>query len=78
MSLYTESELVAKIKAIDTQLESCLSSSSMDTSQTRHSFEIQIAELRRQRDYYVQKLQSIGSAYSVPSAVAFNTRRRSI
>jgi len=78
MALYTESELVLKIKSIDTALESCYSSSRMDTSQTSHSFDRQISELRRQRDYYMLQLQSIGSSYAPASSVAFETRRRSM
>ena len=78
MSLYTEAELVAKIKAIDTQLDECYSSSRLDTSQTSHSFDKQISELRKQRDYYMLTLQSIGSSYAPYASVAFETRRRSI
>ena len=76
MAMYTEAELIAKIKAIDVKLEEAISSSKLDTSQTSHTFEIQVAELRRQRDYYTGMLQATGSMSSVPSGVSFVTRRR--
>ena len=76
MALYTEAELVTKIKAIDAKLEDAIASSRMDTSQTSHTFEIQVAELRRQRDYYMSKLQALGSSSATPASVSFVTRRR--
>ena len=76
MAMYTEAELVTKIKAIDTKLEEAISSSKMDTSQTSHQFEIQVAELRRQRDYYTGMLQALGSASATPASISFISRRR--
>ena len=76
MAMYTEAELITKIKSIDLKLEESIASSRLDTSQTSHAFEIQIAELRKQRDYYTGMLQAIGSSSAAPAAVSFITRRR--
>lgn len=58
-SIYTREEVIAKIKAIDTKLEDALEESSIDSMQNRSTYEIDVAELRRQRDYYRLELQAI-------------------
>lgn len=76
MAMYTETELITKIKAIDAKLEESIASSRLDTSQTLHDFEIQVSELRKQRDYYTGMLQATGSTSTSPASVSFITRRR--
>jgi hypothetical protein len=54
--VYTKQELIDKIKAIDLKLDKAISESELDTTQNRQTFEIEVKELRVQRDYYKNKL----------------------
>ncbi|MHA1379321.1 MAG: hypothetical protein ACTSRG_13135 [Candidatus Helarchaeota archaeon] len=75
MGLYTDNELVEKIKAIDLQLESAISKTEIDTSQTKNSVSISVRSLREQRERYESMLQAQNRALynSIfgPSAIAF-------
>lgn len=55
--IYTEAELLEKIKAIDIKLEKAIQSSKLDTSQASQSFSIMPSELTRQRNYYLRMYQ---------------------
>lgn len=58
MGLYTDSELVEKIKAIDTELSSAITKSAIDTTQTKNEVTISVRTLREQREYYLALLQN--------------------
>ena len=55
--IYTEAELLEKIKAIDIKLEKALQSSKLDTMQASQSFSIMPSELTKQRNYYLRMYQ---------------------
>lgn len=55
-SIYTRTELVTLIKAIDLELNEAISHSEIDTGQTDQQFTIAIARLEKQRDYYYEQL----------------------
>lgn len=57
MGLYTDTELVEKIKEIDTQLSTGVSKTSLDTTQTKSEVSISVRTLREQRDYWLVLLQ---------------------
>lgn len=57
-TLYTETELIAKIKAIDTQLETAVTESDLDTGQSKHSFRVSVDAMRKQRETYLSLLQA--------------------
>jgi hypothetical protein len=57
-TLYTESELIAKIKKIDEQLESAVTVSDLDTGQSKHSFRTSVDAMRKQRETYLALLQT--------------------
>lgn len=56
-SLYTSDELVDFIKAIDLQLNSAVSKTSIDTGQSKHELSLSVRTLREQREYYISILQ---------------------
>lgn len=56
--LYTDDELIEKIKEADTQLSSGLSKSELDTSQTKNSVTISVRTIERQKEYYMGLLQT--------------------
>lgn len=70
--LYTEAELIEKIKAIDTQLEKAIQSSKLDTNQGSQSFAIMPSELRRQRSYYADLLNR---CYGKNNVIVINAER---
>ena len=55
--IYTEAELLEKIKALDIKLEKALQSSKLDTMQASQSFSIMPSELTKQRNYYLRMYQ---------------------
>lgn len=57
--IYTREELIDKIKAIDAKLEKAVDKSELDTTQNRQTFEIDVPELRKQREYYMQCVNNI-------------------
>jgi len=57
MSLYTDDEIIEKIKAIDTELLAGISKSEIDTTQTKNSVTISLRTLREQREQYMSMLQ---------------------
>lgn len=58
MSLYTDDELVEKIKELDIQLSSGVSKSELDTSQTKNSVTISVRVLTQQKEYFISMLQN--------------------
>jgi len=70
--LYTEAELIEKIKALDAQLEKAIQSSKLDTNQGSQSFAIMPSELRRQRAYY---LDLLNRCYGRNNVVVLNAER---
>ena len=73
--IYTKLELLTKIKAIDTKLESAASSSRLDTWQSVHSFNIDIVGLKHQRNNYYRMLQQYYPG-NYGNIIAINTARR--
>ena len=55
--IYTKAELISKIQAIDTQLESAVSMSSLDSGQGKSTFQVNIQGLNNQRNRYCRMLQ---------------------
>ena len=51
-SLYTDDELVQKLKDLDSELDSAISSSELDTGQSRHQIKMSIRTLREQYEKY--------------------------
>ena len=78
MSLYTDNEIITKIKEIDTQLMTGITKSEIDTSQTKNSVSISVRTLREQREYYSALLQeqnrSLYNSIFGSSAIAFKGR----
>lgn len=56
-TLYTDQELIDKIKEIDIELNSGVTGSTLDTSQSKHSYQVSVRTLREQREYYKTLLQ---------------------
>lgn len=52
--IYTEQELIAKIKELDIRLDKSIQSSKLDTNQASQSFSIMTNDIKRQRDYYIR------------------------
>lgn len=57
MGLYTDTELIEKIKEIDTQLSNAVSKTTLDTTQTKSEISISVRTLREQRERYSSLLQ---------------------
>lgn len=73
--IYTQTELLTKIKAIDTKLEGAVSSSKLDTNQASQSFQIDINKLTDLRDWYYRQLQQYYPG-DYGDIVVLNTDRR--
>lgn len=65
MALYTESELITKIKDIDTQLEQGYSETDLDSGQSRTRWKRDMKVLLQMRENYMIMLQQ-----DYPSSVA--------
>ena len=50
--IYTEAELIELIKAINLRLDKGVKESELNTTQNIQQFQIEVKELREQRDYY--------------------------
>lgn len=57
--IYTQAELITKIKALDTKLESAIEESQLNTTQNVQMFEVAVEELRIQRDKYMTQLNGL-------------------
>lgn len=73
--IYTQTELLIKIKTIDTKLEAPVNSSKLDTNQASQSFQIDITNLKIQRDWYYRMLQQYYPG-DYGDIVVLNTDRR--
>jgi hypothetical protein len=73
--IYTKDELLIKIKAIDTKLESAVNSSKLDTNQASQSFQVDITKLTDQRNWYYRQLQQFYPG-DYGDIVVLNTDRR--
>ncbi|MCK5614777.1 hypothetical protein KAR91_73630 [Candidatus Pacearchaeota archaeon] len=56
--LYTSAELIQKLKDLDTKLDSGVTGSSLDTSQTKHDLKLSIRAARDQYQKYKSMFQS--------------------
>jgi len=54
LDIYTVEEVIDFIKEIDIKLNQSLKSSKLDTGQASQDFSIDVAELTKQRNYWVQ------------------------
>ena len=59
MALYTSAELIEKLKALDEEMNSGLSESSIDTGQTKTSLRYSVFQLQRQYEKYKAMLQQV-------------------
>ena len=50
--LYTSTELIAKLKDLDSQMDDATTKSDLDTGQTKHEITISIRTLREQYEKY--------------------------
>lgn len=57
MSLYTDQELIDKIKELNVQLDGAVTKSSIDTTQTKNEVSISVRTIREQRQNYMVMLQ---------------------
>lgn len=57
MGMYTEEELITKIKDIDTSLGGGLIGSKLGTGQTDNEITLSLAQMQKQRNYYINELQ---------------------
>ena len=57
-TLYTDEELIEKIKEIDIALDEAVTRSEIDTSQSKHSYSVSVRQLERQRLYYLNLLKN--------------------
>jgi len=55
-SLYTDDELVDKIKEINVSLDEAISKTDLDTGQSKHEVSQSLRTLREQREYYINLL----------------------
>lgn len=80
MSLYTEAELVANIKEIDLTLNGGLTNSKIGTGQTDHEINLSLAQMQKQRNYYLGLLQRAYPAtyksFFGPSVINFRGHHR--
>ena len=73
--IYTQTELLTKIKAIDTKLEAAVNAPKLDTNQGSQSFQVDILNLTNQRDRYYRMLQQFYPG-DYGDIVVLNTDRR--
>lgn len=77
--LYTSDELVTKIKALMEDLDDGVSSSDLDTSQSKHGFKVSVRAKREQLERYLAMLKRIDSAcyytFMPPSVISFGGRQ---
>jgi len=75
MGLYTSAELIAKLKALDVEMDSAETSSKLDTGQSRHEFTLSINSLKQQYEKYLAMLMQVDpqAYYEIvgPSAIRF-------
>lgn len=57
-NLYTDQEIIDKIKAIDTELDEGTTRSELDTGQSKHEYTQSLRQLERQRERYLSMLQT--------------------
>ncbi len=55
--LYSQDELITKIKSLDTELESSITQSRLDSGQGVSSYQVSIEKLTEQRNRYYRMLQ---------------------
>lgn len=55
--LYTDEELIEKLKEIDIELDEAVSKTSLDTGQSKHDITISVRTLREQYEKYSSMLQ---------------------
>jgi hypothetical protein len=73
--IYTKTELITKIKAIDLELNEAIESSKMDTNQTSSSYMVDVGEKTKQKNYYYAMLQQFyPGKYS--GIINLNSKRR--
>ena len=73
--IYSRSELLSKIKSLDTQIESSISTSRLDTGQSVQTFGIDVLKLREQRNWYYRMLQQYYPG-NYADIIAIRTARR--
>ena len=77
--LYTEDEIIAEIKALQQKLNSGVTKSDLDTSQSRGSFSLSIRQLERQLETWMGYLKQVNPcmyhAMKGPSVIQFKGSR---
>jgi len=75
MGLFTDEELIIKIKEIMLELDSAVTSSDLDTGQSKHGFKISIRTQREQLERYLAMLKkqnpTMYYSFNPPSVVQF-------
>ncbi len=56
--LYTEAELIQKLKDLDTEMDAAETQSELDTGQSEHKFRVSQRTLREQYEKYLAMLQT--------------------
>jgi len=56
-SLYTTDEIITKLKSLDEQMDAAVSSSELDTGQSKHTISMSVTLLRQQYEKYLAMLQ---------------------
>ena len=73
--LYTQDELIAKLKEIDESLDDATTKSEIDTGQSKHNYSTSIRTLREQYEKYLSMFQTCYPAeyrsYFGPSVIKF-------
>jgi hypothetical protein len=79
MALYTVEELKTKIKTLMEDLDDGVSSSDLDTSQSKHGFKISVRAKREQLERYLAMLKKQDPAcyysFMPPSVISFGGNR---
>ena len=58
MALYTEAELIAKLKELDTAMDDATTRSKLDTGQSDNEFSQSLRQMERQYEKYLSLLQT--------------------
>jgi hypothetical protein len=77
MGLFTDEELITKIKSLMTELDDAVTSSELDTSQSKHSFKVSIRSQREQLERYLTMLKNQNPTcyyeFNPPSVIDFGS-----
>lgn len=60
--LYTKEELIEKIKELDSKMETGVTGTDLDTSQSKQALRMSLRQLERQKETYLAQLKRVDPA----------------